>query len=105
MASERTVSIGVKGESVEIHTASPRLLIALRLMPTRNDVAMEMGMPSEPLLPDDPSFEEKEELQEWIRRYFEVTEADPLAKYKAEWRVRFRWADAALSVMKEPPRA
>lgn len=92
------------GDGVEIHTIPLRLLVAFKMQPARNDVAMEMGMPSEPLLSDEPGFGDKEEHQEWLRRYFEETEGDPVAKYEAEWRVRFRWADAAIRVMNSTAR-
>lgn len=71
-----------------------RLVLALAHAPTRDQIAMEMGMESCPCA-DEDDYEGKEAQKDWERRYFTMIERDTRATFAAEWRVRFAWADAA----------
>lgn len=88
---------------------SLRLTLALK-MPSisRTEMALELGLPSEPLAPPEDhedNFEYKQAIHEWKQRYYEAIEADYEASYRAEWRIRLRWADAALAVYGKHTRA
>lgn len=82
------------------------MLIRLGLcMPSisRSEMALELGLPVEPLEPLEPpdtdpdgQYEYKQLMHEWKQQYYETIERDYDRSYEAEWRIRLRWARAAL---------